>query len=493
MSESSREALEHLASGAAWMIALRWITRLLTFVAVIVLARLLAPEDFGVFAIGLIVLGLTELIGEGGIEFALIRKSEMTDDHLDSAWSLQIILGFVTGALVLVAAPFVAALFNEPRAELVLQILALRSILIGFSNIGIVYFLKDFDFHKEFVFDVARGLTESLVTISLAFLLRDFMALVLGSLFGAGLTVVMSYLAHPYRPKFSLAKAAEIWSFSGWIVIANLAEEAANIIGKIVVGIVAVTSTLGIYHMAANIGNTMFESTIFPLWRGLFPSYARIANKPRLLAKVFLVVFSWVSLVSCIVGFGLAAVSNELILALLGDKWADAIPLVPWLVLATAITAVVDHPLLVLTALGHSRLCAIQSVGLLLLLSAVLPVAALTWGIEAMAISLFVVTLLYLPLQIYYFVLHVPITVSSIVAAARRPLASGIIMFVAVRLTADALPFGALLSLVCEIAVGGVVFTGTIYLLWVLEGRPVGPESTLLGRLLEYVGPGRRR
>jgi len=475
-----------LAAGAAWMVALRWIMRVLNFSVVIVLARILAPDDFGVFAIALMVLGIIELIGEGGVEFALIRETETTDEHFGSAWALQIILGFATGALVFLAAPLVAMTFDEPRAEPVLQILALRSVLLGFTNIGVVCFLKDFEFHKEFVFNVAQGLTEGLVTIGLAFLLRDYMALVLGSVFAAGLTVLMSYLFHPYRPRFTLGKVSEIWSFSSWIVLADLAEEAVSVVDRVVVGVVSATSTLGLYHMAASVGNTMFESTVFPLWRGLFPSYARMARFPRLLAKAFLAVFGWVAIIACAASFGIAAVANELILGLLGDKWVGAVPLVPWLTFATGIMALVDNPLLVLTALGHTRLCALQSIGRLVLLAVVLPVAAMAGGIEVMAIGLFFVSLLYLPIQTYYFLKHVPTTLGELVAVTRRPLLSGIVMFFVVRLVAEMLNLPPLQALFCEALIGGVVFTGTMYFLWVMEGRPAGSESALLKKATQY-------
>ena len=81
------------------------------------------------------------------------------------------------------------------------------------------------------------------------------MALVIGSVFAGGLTVALSYYVHPYRPGLSVAKITEIWAFSGWIIIADLAEEAVSIVDRLVVGVVSATSTLGLYHMAASVGH----------------------------------------------------------------------------------------------------------------------------------------------------------------------------------------------------------------------------------------------
>ncbi|MDH3232368.1 MAG: lipopolysaccharide biosynthesis protein [Alphaproteobacteria bacterium] len=471
-----------LARGATWMVSMRWVVRGLGLISMVVLARLLSPDDFGVFAIGLIVLGFIEFLAEGGIEFALIREQSAKREHFDSAWTVQIILGLLTGALIFASAPLVAYLFDEPRAVPVLQILALRPVCTAFTNIGVVSFLKEFDFRKEFLFDVTRRVMDATITIVLAVTLRNYMALVIGAVAGAAFGAIFSYVIHPYRPRLSLKKVREIWSFSGWLVVSYAAEEISDLVDRIVVGAIAATNMLGLYHMAGTISAVIMQNTIFPLWRGLFPAYAKIAHEPEELAAAFYPVFGWVVVVSCVAGFGISSVAPDLVVTLLGEKWAPAIPLVPWLTVAVAIAGVVDNPLLILTALGRTRLIAIQSIIRVVMVGTALPLAGMFWGVEGVAIAVFVVATLHAPIPFYFLIRNSPVTLRDIIRRVWRPLTSGGVMYVVVRIVAEALDGHYAVVLSIEIAAGAATFIVCSLLLWVLSGRPPGPEATFVGQ-----------
>ena len=132
-----------LLAGAIWMIAARWITRSIGLVSMVILARLLAPEDYGLIAIAMLSYGLLETIAYAGVDLALMRQGNDTREHFDTAWSVQLIQNCVVAALLMIAAPLTAAYFSEPRAVAVIQLMALRSVIEGAQNIGIVSFRKD--------------------------------------------------------------------------------------------------------------------------------------------------------------------------------------------------------------------------------------------------------------------------------------------------------------------------------------------------------------
>jgi len=480
-----------MARGATWMVSLRWAVRGLGLLRMVVLARLLAPDDFGVFAVGLIILGFIEFLSEGGIEFALIREQSATREHYDSAWTLQILLGLFTAAVIFASAPLVAQIFNEPRAEIVIQLIALRPAFRAFNNIGVVTFLKEFDFRKEFLFDVARNLIDTTLTVVLAVILRDYMALVIGAVAGAALGAAYTYLIHPYRPRLSFKKIREIWSFSGWLLVSYAAEEIGDLLDRTVVGVIAASNALGIFHIASTLSGVIMHSTVFPLWRGLFPAYAKLAEDPAELVHGFYSVFRWVVVVSCIAGFGVASVAPDLVVTLLGEKWAPAIPLVPWLAFAVAINGVVDNPLLAVTALGHTRLCAIQSLIRIIMLVVALPVAGTLWGVQGVAIALFGVGVAHSPIPFYLLIKTAPVGIGDLIQCAWRPIVSGVVMFVVVKLVANVVEAHPAVALCYEIAAGGAVFVTSSFLLWALSGRPEGPESTLINMVGKRLRPRR--
>ena len=167
--------------GTAWMIGARWATRLIGLVSMVILARLLAPEDYGLIAMAMLAYGLLETIAYAGVDLALMRQGADTRAHFDTAWTVQLIQGAFVGVLLLVAAPLTAAYFSEPRAVAVIQCIALRSVIDGAQNIGIVSFRKELDFAKEFRFTLYSKLINFLVIVGAAFWFRNYWALVVGS------------------------------------------------------------------------------------------------------------------------------------------------------------------------------------------------------------------------------------------------------------------------------------------------------------------------
>ena len=95
MSKSSGSGL---AIGAAWMIAMRWAARLVGLASTVVIARLLTPDDFGVVAVALFVVGLLETIAYLGVDLSLIKDQDAAREDFDSAWTVQLAQGFLIAA-----------------------------------------------------------------------------------------------------------------------------------------------------------------------------------------------------------------------------------------------------------------------------------------------------------------------------------------------------------------------------------------------------------
>ena len=153
--------------------------------------------------IALLTLSGLEVISMTGFDAALIQKKGNIRSYLDAAWAAQIIRGFLLFLVLFLTAPLVAAFFHEPQAIILLQILALSELIKGCQNIGIVYFHKDFEFHKEFAYRFSNTVVKLAVSIPAALLFRDALALVLGIVVADLVSCVMSYTLHPYRPRLS--------------------------------------------------------------------------------------------------------------------------------------------------------------------------------------------------------------------------------------------------------------------------------------------------
>jgi O-antigen/teichoic acid export membrane protein len=227
------------------MIAARWAMRLIGLVSTMILARLLAPEDFGLIALALLAYGLLETLSYAGVDLALMRQGNDSREHYDTAWTIQVLQGVFIAVCLAVAAPFVAAYFDEPRAKAVIWWIALRAPIESLQNIGVVAFRKELDFAKEFRFTLISKLLGFVAVVGAALLLRNYWALVVGSIFAAVLNVWLSYRMHPYRPRWSLARFGEIWSFSQWLVISRVGSYLNRKCDEFVVGGHAGTAAMG--------------------------------------------------------------------------------------------------------------------------------------------------------------------------------------------------------------------------------------------------------
>ena len=202
-----------------WAFALRVGNRLFGLARTVVLARLLSPADFGLFGIALLASAALETVTETGFEAALIQKKGDVKPYLDTAWTMQVIRGFVLAGILVVGAPMVAAFFREPQAALLLKVMALVVLVKGFTNIGVVFFQKELEFHRQFAYVFSGTLADLAVAITAAFVLRNAWALVCGFLAGNLVRAVASYIVHPHRPRLRMegARAKELYTYGRWI------------------------------------------------------------------------------------------------------------------------------------------------------------------------------------------------------------------------------------------------------------------------------------
>src|SRR5690242_3342246 len=144
--------LRQIFSGAAWTIAARWAIRGLGLVSTLILARLLTPADFGVVAMAMFVVGMIEAFGDTGLTYYIIRHPDPRRSHFDTAFTLRLFVATALATMMVIAAPFGADFFHEPRVTDVIRVLAVRTFLFGLENPGIIHFRRDMVFSKDFEF-----------------------------------------------------------------------------------------------------------------------------------------------------------------------------------------------------------------------------------------------------------------------------------------------------------------------------------------------------
>ena len=111
-------------ASAILSVSLRWVDRLIGFISTLILARLLAPDDFGIIAMASLVVGLADVLLGLGVNVALIQNRHPTQAHYDTAWTLRLAQMTVAAGLVCLSAPQAEIYFNDPRISSVLFVMA---------------------------------------------------------------------------------------------------------------------------------------------------------------------------------------------------------------------------------------------------------------------------------------------------------------------------------------------------------------------------------
>ena len=172
------------ARGVGWMVLFKLSERSVGFVSTLILARLLRPNDFGLVAMATAVAAGAGLMSAFGFDSALIQRQHVDRSHYDTAWSFNVVFGIAVGILLVLLAVPASRFYREPRLEDIIYVLAVVALVQGFENIGTVQFRKELDFRKEFKFLLGKRIASFAVTMTLAFTIRSYWALVAGILTG---------------------------------------------------------------------------------------------------------------------------------------------------------------------------------------------------------------------------------------------------------------------------------------------------------------------
>ena len=120
-----------IVKGISWIGSLSFLTKAAGFLEVIILARILAPAQFGAYSIALIALGLLETITETGVNIVLIQEKN-TEKYINSAWIVSIIRGIVISIVLIISAPFVSSFFHSSESLSLLYLVSVVPFLRGF-------------------------------------------------------------------------------------------------------------------------------------------------------------------------------------------------------------------------------------------------------------------------------------------------------------------------------------------------------------------------
>ncbi len=353
--KSGKTLPQKMVQGGAYLSSLKVIRKVLSLIRLIIIGRILAPSDFGLMGIALLTMSALETFSTFGFRQALIQKKENTDNYLDAAWTVLIIRGFVVFVIVYLIAPYVAFFFHTPEVKPIIQVLGLVIFLQAFANIGVIFFHKELEFNKVFIYRFVGISTNFIVAVVAAIVLRSVWALVLGLLAEKVVNIIVSYLIHPYRPRLSkdIGKAKELFGFGRWILGSSILVFIGKHIDDIFVGRVLSATALGFYQMAYRISN-MLETEITQVISSVaFPAYAKIQDEQSRLQKAYFRIMRLTIAVSLPITMGMVLLAPEFTQIFLSEKWMPMVTAMQLLAVAGLIKSIVSTGSPLFTGSGY--------------------------------------------------------------------------------------------------------------------------------------------
>ncbi len=451
-----------------WAFALRVFSRALSLVRIVVLARLLAPTDFGLFGIALLALSTLETFSHTGFEAALVQKKSDIGDYLDTAWVTQAVRGCFLAVVLFVVAPIAAGFFEQPLATPLVRALGLGVLFSGLANVGVVRFQKDLEFHKRFLLDSSGTAADLMVSIGAAVILRSAWALVLGFVAASFVRLVVSYLLHPYRPRMRFRRSLfhELFGFGKWVFGTTILVFVATQGDDIFVGKVLGAASLGLYQVAYRISNMMSTEVTHVISLVSFPAYARLQEATARLRSAFLQAFQLTVALSLPLTIGILFLGADFVLLFMGDRWVEMIPLLELLAVAGFIRSVVATGGPAYLATGRPRVDFWKNaVRVAILVALIYPLTAL-WGLSGTAVAVIVSILGTAPVWWYFLGRVIGFRGAELIAALKAP-AVGSVVLGAVILSARAVQAEpSIIGFLATVLVAGAGYSVVQLLFW---------------------------
>jgi O-antigen/teichoic acid export membrane protein len=489
--------LARTARGAGWVMAWRFGMRILGLVSTLVLVRLLAPADFGLIALASGFMQSVDGLMSLGTEEAVIRARDPDRTVYDTGFTLTAMRGLFVAVLVAIAAFPAAHLFGDPRLGPVLLVVAVLPLLDGLSNIGTVDFRRNMTFHKEFALMVLPKFGGILAAILAAVVWHSYVAMLCGMLVNRTLRMVMTYVMHPFRPRFSLRARRALVGYSFWSWLLSLAALLRDRSDSLILGRLVGPTPLGFYSVGAEIAALPMTEFIEPLGRASFAGFAAARQEGTDVRAMFLRLLGFSALLAFPVGLGLSAVAAPLTHLALGPGWDAAVPVLRVLSV-TATMLVVGHlsqhflsaqallrPLVAITLCGAGLR--------IVLLFALIPPFGATGAALAVGLAVCAEQAVILMAALR----RLDIAAATLAGQFWRPAAAASFMAAGlVLLGIGWAPATGIGPLAGTIAAGAALFVLPLLALWLATGRPPGAESDLLAlgvRSLKRARVSRRR
>jgi len=316
--------------GFSWSAIEKFASQFIAFVLGIIMARLLAPSDYGVIGMLGIFMAICATVSDSGFSSALIQKKDKTEDDYSTAYLFNIGISVFLYIIFFISAPWIANFYNTPILKPVARVVSLQLILNALFNVQVTKMSIDLKFKEMSIMSIVSQILTGIVGVILAYSGLGVWALVWQSIFSCVLRGLLTIWYTKWIPAFRFSKDSfnALFGFGSKILVSSLINTVYNNLYTLVIGKKFSPSEVGYFNRAntlsgfpSKIATSMITSVNYPILSKIQDDDERLLRTYKYMTTVPLFVLYPILI-------GLAVLAQPIVLLLLGEKWLPCVPLV---------------------------------------------------------------------------------------------------------------------------------------------------------------------
>ena len=404
-----------------------------------VLARVLTPDAFGVVATISVVVSFAEIFTDAGFQKYLVqhdfKSKEELDCHTNVAFWSNLALSLVLWSVIFIFKDSIATAFGNSELGMAVAVAALSIPIIAFSSIQTSRYKRDFDFKTLFYVRLISVATPLLVTLPLAFVFKNYWALIIGTLATNAVNAFVLTVRSKWKPKlfYSFKALKEMFSYSWWILLESISVWLSSYIGTFIVGIYFTSYYVGLYQTSMATVNQIFGLITAITSAPLFAAMSRLKNDREQLLDTYNSYIRAICVVIIPLGVGMWLYRDLVTMILLGDQWGEATFLIGlWSLTSVVVLAFGTYCNGMYNAVGKTYLSFGTQVAHLIILIPSLLISA-PFGYQALIITRCVVRLTLVVIQMITMKVFIKVnTIKQIKGVMPSVICTGIMAVVAI-------------------------------------------------------------
>lgn len=326
-----------------------------------ILARLLTPQQIGLYSVSLALISVAQVLRDFGLSNYLIQRKNLDAEDIRTALGMSMILGGTFFVLVNAVAPLVGDFYKDSSLTEIVRIISLNFLILPFNSILIALFRRDMKFDVLMRVNVCAAIVSTATTLGLAWAGWGSWSLAWGEISSNLVICVGAMMAggthHLKRP--TLTRWRNILSFGGPVTLANVVTSISMDINDLVVGKILNFAQVAIISRAQGLMNLFNRDLMGTIRAVAYPGFARLCREDSMLEQQYVSSLTAVTAIAWpFYGF-LALFPLEVLRLVFGPQWDQSAPLVPLFCLAGAFSATINLIPTLMLAAGHSRLVAL--------------------------------------------------------------------------------------------------------------------------------------